>query len=612
MPTQSSTLPAVFVSYAREDAVAARRIAETLRAAGIEVWFDQNELVGGDAWDKKIRDQINACTLFVPIISANTQARTEGYFRLEWRLAEQRTFLMAKGRPFLLPIVIDDTAQAGAHVPEAFLDVQWSRFPEGQCDEKFALRVRQLLAWDGTAAVSAAREAAPATMASRKRVRHWGALAALLVIVVLAVWYDNREREKPAAPEQPAQLEITEVAQFKQRITAIFELYRDATEAEQKLALDLGAKLTALAPTDADAWAAYSLAVFSYSWVGNRELPTDLPSPLELAQRATALNADGFEPRFALASAYTMQRSTQEEAVALLQTLLKERPEDERVIVLLIPYYGLRDTAEALALADRAVARPHPSPYVWVLRAGVLMQLGRIDEAGAALQHSLEIKVTPSALMLQAYIAVFISDDLRTGAALVEKMPGSYQIREFETSAYGDLFLYLHEPTKALARYRAFRGDWMLGQPKAAKVGDALAMEGRPEAAAVSWRAALEQVETKLKAQPDDPNMQYWRAYLMANLGETTQAEAILPLLREVRVDKTSLASLLVKLGHLDEAIAALEQSWDAVFSRGMQAALSLRHILLHNPDYDLLRAEPRFQALIDKVRHDPRLPALK
>jgi hypothetical protein len=78
---------AVFLSYASQDAEAARRICEALRAAGIEVWFDQNEpldplgahgLVGGDVWDAKIRKQIRECALFIPIISANTQARLEG------------------------------------------------------------------------------------------------------------------------------------------------------------------------------------------------------------------------------------------------------------------------------------------------------------------------------------------------------------------------------------------------------------------------------------------------------------------------------------------------------------------------------------------------------
>ena len=35
---------AVFLSYASQDAQAAQRIAEVLRARGIEVWFDQSEL----------------------------------------------------------------------------------------------------------------------------------------------------------------------------------------------------------------------------------------------------------------------------------------------------------------------------------------------------------------------------------------------------------------------------------------------------------------------------------------------------------------------------------------------------------------------------------------
>ena len=85
---------AVFLSYASQDADAARRICDALREAGLEVWFDQSELRGGDAWDASIRNQIKECALFVPIISNNTEARLEGYFRLEWRLADQRTHLI--------------------------------------------------------------------------------------------------------------------------------------------------------------------------------------------------------------------------------------------------------------------------------------------------------------------------------------------------------------------------------------------------------------------------------------------------------------------------------------------------------------------------------------
>src|SRR3954463_2289787 len=118
---------AVFLSYASQDAETARRICEALRAAGVEVWFDQSELRGGDAWDAKIRKQIAACALFVPVISAVTQARREGYFRLEWRLAAQRTHMMSEQVAFLLPLVLDATRDGDADVPVEFKAVQWTR-----------------------------------------------------------------------------------------------------------------------------------------------------------------------------------------------------------------------------------------------------------------------------------------------------------------------------------------------------------------------------------------------------------------------------------------------------------------------------------------------------
>src|ERR1700694_4844668 len=99
----------VFLSYASQDAEAARRICDALRGVGLNVWFDQSALRGGDAWDASIRRQIKECALFVPVISANTQAREEGYFRLEWKLAVDRSHLMADDKAFLLPVVIDAT-----------------------------------------------------------------------------------------------------------------------------------------------------------------------------------------------------------------------------------------------------------------------------------------------------------------------------------------------------------------------------------------------------------------------------------------------------------------------------------------------------------------------
>ena len=136
---------AVFISYASQDAEAARRICEALQAVGLAVWFDQRALRGGDAWDASIRRQIKECALFVPIISANTEAREEGYFRREWNLAVSRTLDMADDKAFLLPVVIDATLEVNARVPEKFRDVQWTHLPPAATPMAFAERVQRLL-----------------------------------------------------------------------------------------------------------------------------------------------------------------------------------------------------------------------------------------------------------------------------------------------------------------------------------------------------------------------------------------------------------------------------------------------------------------------------------
>jgi TolB-like protein len=191
---------AIFLSYAKQDAEAAGRICGALRAAGIEVWFDQSELRGGDAWDAAIRRQIKTCALVIPIISANTQGRAEGYFRLEWKLAIDRSHLMSQDRPFLVPVVIDRTDESDERVPDRFREVQWTRLPDGITTAAFVARIHRLLEDAGAAssasssAAQAARpiaEATPVTATAapageRSRLGWVIAVAALLVVGVSA------------------------------------------------------------------------------------------------------------------------------------------------------------------------------------------------------------------------------------------------------------------------------------------------------------------------------------------------------------------------------------------------------------------------------------------
>src|SRR6478735_1158594 len=181
----STASGAVFLSYASQDTEAAQRICDALRARGVEVWFDRNDLEGGDAWDAKIKRQIRQCALFVPLISANSQARKEGYFRREWNLGADRTHDMAAGTPFLLPVVIDDTLESEAVVPQEFLRFQWSRLPGGVATPAFVGRALQLLAAQDAPVLRPRSASAPPQPAATRR--GWS-LGLVLVCALLAGW----------------------------------------------------------------------------------------------------------------------------------------------------------------------------------------------------------------------------------------------------------------------------------------------------------------------------------------------------------------------------------------------------------------------------------------
>jgi TolB-like protein len=199
---------AVFLSYASEDADAAGRICEALRAAGIEVWFDRSELRGGDSWDRQIHERIRDCRLFMAIISVHTEARDEGYFRREWKLAVDRTHDMAERKAFLVPVAIDDTPERSASVPDKFRDVQWTRLRGGEATPAFVARIITLISAEhsrpeplvGTGGMSAP------TVQPRPAGRRLGSsvgIAASLIVVAggwLAWHYSGSHR--PTAPTQ--------------------------------------------------------------------------------------------------------------------------------------------------------------------------------------------------------------------------------------------------------------------------------------------------------------------------------------------------------------------------------------------------------------------------
>lgn len=136
-----TTRGAIFISYASDDISAAKQLFDELKALerpGSVAWFDKSALRPGDDWEPAIMQAIRSCTYFLPLISHQTEARTEGYFRLEWREAAARSRRI-QGRKFLFPIVIDPdydgTMSRYKLVPDEFKAFQYSHAPAGRVTE---------------------------------------------------------------------------------------------------------------------------------------------------------------------------------------------------------------------------------------------------------------------------------------------------------------------------------------------------------------------------------------------------------------------------------------------------------------------------------------------
>lgn len=136
---------AVFISYAREDLPAVKRIKAGLEAAGITTWFDLERLESGDDYDLKVQRNIGRCSYFIPVISQNTERRLEAYFRREWSYALDRARNMADGALFILPATIDSTNPVEALIPERFRALHFAQLEGGEVTPEFARRLAELM-----------------------------------------------------------------------------------------------------------------------------------------------------------------------------------------------------------------------------------------------------------------------------------------------------------------------------------------------------------------------------------------------------------------------------------------------------------------------------------
>jgi len=139
----------VFISYAREDEVAARSMVDGLKAQGCDVYFDRERLGTGINFHFQLEDQVRKyCGLFLSVISPATESAVgDNYFRRERYWASQRAegYSDAERGEFYLPVLIHGAPPAELRQePRIFSDCQWSRLPGGVVTPEFGRRVAEL------------------------------------------------------------------------------------------------------------------------------------------------------------------------------------------------------------------------------------------------------------------------------------------------------------------------------------------------------------------------------------------------------------------------------------------------------------------------------------
>ncbi|HEX3525515.1 MAG TPA: toll/interleukin-1 receptor domain-containing protein [Thermoanaerobaculia bacterium] len=137
----------IFISYASEDREAAGRLAQGLRAAGLEVWFDKDALQMGDDWARSIRRGVERCSLFLPVISrqSTSEENRRRYFWREWNDAADFAHGMAPDEAFIIPVVIDDTRIDRAPLPDPFKRTQGKNLLDGNITSDVAELLKALV-----------------------------------------------------------------------------------------------------------------------------------------------------------------------------------------------------------------------------------------------------------------------------------------------------------------------------------------------------------------------------------------------------------------------------------------------------------------------------------
>jgi len=97
----------IFISYAKEDINAAKKLCSELRMKGIDVWFDIERLLPGQHWKTVIKEAIRECNFYLALLSRNS-INKNGFVQRELKEALNIIENLPESKTFIIPVRLDD------------------------------------------------------------------------------------------------------------------------------------------------------------------------------------------------------------------------------------------------------------------------------------------------------------------------------------------------------------------------------------------------------------------------------------------------------------------------------------------------------------------------
>ena len=98
-----------FISYVRENKDLVDRLARDLKAVGVKIWLDRDDIAPGMNWKLAIKEAIAKGAFFIACFSKELNEREESVMHGELRDAIDMLRNMPPNRVWLIPVFLNET-----------------------------------------------------------------------------------------------------------------------------------------------------------------------------------------------------------------------------------------------------------------------------------------------------------------------------------------------------------------------------------------------------------------------------------------------------------------------------------------------------------------------